>query len=1143
QSAELESLCVQSINQSSELLAEIDISSPKIAVDRLAYLHGEQRWLLELAAPLADKKRRPALFKAHRSLKKRASLLRAERQEKALQERLERIFGPVLIARFERLIFFLIFLVLGLLFYELLFVSQEDVTQRKTLALIDTAICFVFLSEFITKISLAQERWFYFRRRWFIDLLPSIPFVFFTDYMLLEHLNAGRAGKLLRLSRWVRYVRVIRPFIRLIRLVSFTLRGLDRVVRRYSGWLNKNLVFFERHQDIHYRPEPTSLERARDLYGSSLSWWRLSLVRATVSLQAELLPAYLQSVSGLEPLGPDRRLRMASTSPERRGGLEMPVEEAIHELLHLKGAALESALGPELPNQAHRLIGLLDIPGLRRFPLIASLVERQRESTPAELGAWMVRGLGRFLEILLSMGYWCADLYGIITGPRLVDRVGSSLVKAFERPAKRLLLIGGVFFMANFLVHALGVPYLNRALSILNKFLGTPVIVIGSICFIPLLLGNWLRGLAGQATELYRLTAEAQFINLLKEVKARQFDEDLTLLSDRVLRPMARERGATSRVAPGDEEALIERFRVALFERSLAQPLLSEVESEGAEEPDTAPDVAQRTQENKVFLLYLDYLDGALLHHSDVKTSEQLMGNLALRSLILQKLDLGKAEAKAIRRLDLSSQQSIIGPFMWFSLITQSISHNTAQLLLDYNRFAIPTALLKRRSKDALARYEAWLCARRGEGRSPAPPENDLPLFQSTDFSALHFLNEEPAQSELIQKRFGKELYQQLRQDREHLVRGIFSSYPLHQLPKHHRTLNPYQLYQDHLYGGQVFLLPFKIVGLFFALVGRALSWFIEKIKELRDPSHQSAELVPQNDFLVAARKVDRMRKPIYLATMRLRALADFQYLGLHLRGVPTLSEAGEALFERDLSFINAIAQERQIFERLKKERRLQLREYEALLRHLGWAGGGLAEHIETLDPTLRTRLCELRRNLAIAYALDYKGLQRSWRLRCEFERFCHRCLRRSADSVAFRVPRQLLSQADRLTRRVVHRGADREREGFDLTWASLPLSEENGPQGAQECWRRYQIEGRGLRPLLEEIGRRGEVLDFRTIFEEVIAYSDSWSEELSVLRTVQSLSILDVQNYRRHLWRIGNYAGDGDPSELLERLFNPSTF
>ena len=43
-------------------------------------------------------------------------------------------------------------------------------------------------------------------------------------------------------------------------------------------------------------------------------------------------------------------------------------------------------------------------------------------------------------------------------------------------------------------------------------------------------------------------------------------------------------------------------------------------------------------------------------------------------------------------------------------------------------------------------------------------------------------------------------------------------------------------------------------------------------------------------------------------------------------------------------------------------------------------------------------------------------------------------------------------------------------------------------------------------------------------ILTSVAVLPESWSEQLVTLRAVQSLSVLDIQNYRRQVWALGGY-------------------
>ena len=167
---------------------------------------------------------------------------------------------------------------------------------------------------------------------------------------------------------------------------------------------------------------------------------------------------------------------------------EIPVEHAIHTLLNIQGTQIEAHLGVDFTRRIYTYLGFLDFPIVRNIPILKLILDKRRDSPPSELSAWVVRGFGRFLELLMSLGYFFADLYGVITGPKLIDRVGATLVRSFERPAKRLLIIGSIFVFAHFLVSTLDIPFFKPVLKTLERFIGLPVIIIGSICLVPLML-------------------------------------------------------------------------------------------------------------------------------------------------------------------------------------------------------------------------------------------------------------------------------------------------------------------------------------------------------------------------------------------------------------------------------------------------------------------------------------------------------------------------------------------------------------------------------------------------------------------------------------------------------------------------------
>lgn len=55
-------------------------------------------------------------------------------------------------------------------------------------------------------------------------------------------------------------------------------------------------------------------------------------------------------------------------------------------------------------------------------------------------------------------------------------------------------------------------------------------------------------------------------------------------------------------------------------------------------------------------------------------------------------------------------------------------------------------------------------------------------------------------------------------------------------------------------------------------------------------------------------------------------------------------------------------------------------------------------------------------------------------------------------------------------------------------------------------------------------IKEEGDIAIIEEILKQVIFNPTSWTEELISVRTIQTLSIMDVQNYRRHVAHIGEY-------------------
>src|SRR5215203_1607857 len=99
------------------------------------------------------------------------------------------------------------------------------------------------------------------------------------------------------------------------------------------------------------------------------------------------------------------------------------------------------------------------------------------------------------------------------------------------------------------------------------------------------------------------------------------------------------------------------------------------------------------------------------------------------------------------------------------------------------------------------------------------------------------------------------------------------------------------------------------------------------------------------DSYAVAVRKIHRMRKPMFLTALWLRANFDVEYLGFRLPGVPGEPEA-MSVMERDLDFIEASHLDRLNAEKLRARRALQLEAFSAMLATLKLDYDGLAERL-----------------------------------------------------------------------------------------------------------------------------------------------------------------------------------------------------
>ncbi len=1102
-----------------DLLASQADAPPGQAADEIEGVRRDLAWVRNLVrdelrtCTSNEEDRGPArqLRKALRRLNRTNRKMVREAQELRLQARQEEIFGTRAVAWFENLILWLILLVMVVLIVEAVLpdpwpaphatakaVAEAEAWRpvHRILAWIDAAICAVFLVEFFGKLMMVKGKLSWFRRHFLVDLIPSIPYGLIAAHSL-DSLRAGRLVRFARLPRLLRYIRFARPLIRFARFFGFLQRGIDRLIRLHGALLNRNIVLFE--------PARTREGvRSTSELGGRLRLLRARARRAWRRTSAELDPtARSRRIRGfLGGLPEEKELLLLPTvgaSTGTESGQFVRAEELIRSLTDLDGGTVEASIGQAAAARISATLERLDAPLLRDMPLLRQMIPAARVGEAVERVAAAGKALGRYIQKRLGGIHWISDLSGVITGPQFLDRVGAGMVQATERPAKRLLLFGLGFVFFRGLVHLMfpgftdhpegvDVPFLVSIADWLERTLGTPFLVLGVVCLVILTIGRWFRRVAGEATDFYNRTAEAQYLNLLKEAKLAHQDEDLELLWDRVLRPEFLISRST--IEPGGE-ALKERFT----ERR-----------------------SSRDRVDRVLKLYDDYLDGALFHITDTKTSSQFLGNIALESIRTHCLGFSRRERRRLEELDLDRQRSAIrGPYLWFRSVTHSITQWTARLILEYNHHAISEKERANCPEPALTTHKRWL-ERKLSGASGGDDDSgNMPFSVTTWFSALHFLTVDEDRDRAVAEEFGERTLKALQADRQAMIRTVFGTYPFHRRARSERTINPFQLYYRYLAGGKVLFLPFYFLG---ALL-KAVGWLLHRIRvtlhEILHPGEMSDD-GKENwaSYDVAVRKIGRMRKPLYMECARFRALFDPEYLGVDL--IPGEDSGLEGrTYREDLEQIGAWDVEWDDFESIRSERDKALAELEILAER----AGGPEILVRDLGAPADQDWREAWRALSIAVAVDYRGGRSLHGLDVNCKAIVREVVEkkgRVSGCTWWRritrlfLPGKVLSEAW---------GKFETRYGF----------EHLSPEERQWVFRAVRADYRGLKRLVQ----LGAALPpdttprdaAREIFHQAVARPENWSEQLVTLRAVQSLSVLDVRNYRRQVWALGGYGSE----------------
>ena len=1084
-----------------------------------------------------------------RELERLQRTVRGEWQEKLLALRLENLLGPRFVKAIETAVLWLILLLVGLIVTEGLLDRAHWLsdTHRAWLAWADLAICSALLAEFALRLALAPRKGLYFLRYFVIDFLASLPFGFLSYQLASGQVETGlthaaKALWLLRFLRLGRLVQILRfvslalPVVRIARLGLFFLRLSDRLVRKHAGLLNRNIVLFEPYHT--QRPESSDRHRLAALRGEQEHAAAAVAARIDQVDRQQLAARVLADLDIRIEALPAEAFDGPGEEPEAREGREVPVEALVDRLIQLSPERLVDQMGPGFVTSADRYLRLLDLPLLRRLRVIRNLVA-YRQKSPAEAVTLAANYLGHLVQRLLDIVYFLADLEGTLSPPIFLDRLGATIVSATRTPARRLLWLGSAFLVLFLVVKSVSVfrPF-RGFVDRLQNLLGWPVIVLGVICLGFWLLGSWFRKIANQSADYCERVVEAQFAAQTKNLKSLRRDHDAQFLAERVIDP-----------------------ELLLRSSDNLMPEIYRLDDQSGLSPSGTLQLENRELIflRNIRLLYQDYLDGSPFHRSDTKASVQLLGNLALTNLRRSHLGHLLREGRVLDRLDLNRAGRLLGgPYLWFNYITRMIVQETAILLLDYNRHAIPLDRLACSAAESRQAFANWLARRLriepDEVRLPEPvstagtreaavtkadveprrPEAS-DFLETVEFTAIDFLADDPQRDAAIQARFGPQVAELVRRDRQQNVRRAFRSFPLHELPLAQRTINPYAFYETYLSRGRIVFLPVLMIGAAAGVVGMAIRTVYRVVREILHPRVDQDEDVPSDTYWAALRKIHRMRKPVFMGSLWLRARFDAEYLGLPLPSAPA-GIATHPLMESDLDFIGASRQDRIIAEQIRSGHQRRLEWIGRWLQQFGWTFDQLPEYLAREIPYLTNRGGEALRAVVTACVLDHDDITT---LAFSIEGL-KRVLAHGADATidGTMLPPGLPDPVINL-RKLWHPVPRVRRPVADLF--GMPCFPPYDPAQRSRILaylRRHRRAVRGWINVLLGQGGDDPWATVRARMREVLLRTDLWSDQMLVLRAVQTLTMLDVQHNCDLVWSLGGYThlasdpacGDGPP-------------
>ena len=413
--------------------------------------------------------------------------------------------------------------------------------------------------------------------------------------------------------------------------------------------------------------------------------------------------------------------------------------------------------------------------------------------------------------------------------------------------------------------------------------------------------------------------------------------------------------------------------------------------------------------------------------------------------------------------------------------------------------------------------------AEAGIAERPPPRRREAgEFFENVEFTAMDFLAEDPRRDEEILGRYGDQVLELLRRDRRQNVRRAFRSFPLHRLPEAQRTINLFTLYETSMAGGRVLLLPFRLVAWAVRGLAVVVARIARLVREILHPRVLGVAGDPPDTYEAAVRKIHRMRKPAFMQSLWMRARFDVEYLGLPLPSVP-ISVGSDSLLETDLDYIGATRADRLQAERTRREQAERLAWIARLLDHLGWGFRALPGELARDFPHLTDRAGEAIRALVTACIVDHDDIAtlglsiEGLRLVIDHAADPANDLRRLPPGL----PRPLVGRPQ-----LWHPIRSRRRAPAEvIALPCFPRVDEARRRRILKAFRRHRRVVGGWIKVLASQGGDDPEETLRARLREVLLRTDLWSDQIIVMRTIQTLTMLDVHHYCELVWSLGGYA------------------